>query len=136
MKFSVPQFIDTEDKIFILLTFKQALYIAGGIGFAMMIWRFTPDVVPGIFKIVLATFPVSLGLALAFVKYNMRPFIYFFEAAIMFFINPRKYTWKKKQKKIIFEQKIVTRIKDDKNNNKVKKSRIDIISENLDLLNK
>jgi hypothetical protein len=91
MRYTVPQFIDTEDKIFILLTFKQALYLAGGIGFAMVIWRFMPSVVPGIFKLILATLPVSLGFALAFVKYNKRPFIFFLESAIVFMISPKKY---------------------------------------------
>jgi hypothetical protein len=51
-------------------------------------------------------------------------------------ISPKKYVWRKKQKKIVFEQRITTKIKKEKRSTGLKKSRIDIISENLDLLNK
>ncbi len=133
MKFNVPQFIDTEDKIFILLTFKQALYIGGGLGFAVIIWRLP---IMTVFKLILATVPVALGVSLAFVKYNMRPFIFFFEAVIKYLFAKKKYVWRKKKNKIIFEQKIIKKVIKKKEKKNLKKSRIDEISRNLDLLNK
>ena len=103
MRYEVPQFIDIEDKIFGPLTFRQSIYLAGSVGAAFVIYyglgRLFPFELPAMFKLVLAAPPVALGIALAFVKVNKRPFINFLEAGFYYTINAKRYIWKKTDKK-------------------------------------
>ena len=71
MRFEVPQFIDVEDKIFGPLTFKQFIYLAGGVGLAYVSYKLVPAPISWI----LALAFVILGLLLAFYKVNSRTFI-------------------------------------------------------------
>ena len=87
MQFQVPQFIEVEDKIFGPLTFKQFIYILGGLGACYIAWRLLP--------LFLAA-PIILAIAggaasLAFFEYNGRPFIISVENAFYFFIHPKLY---------------------------------------------
>jgi hypothetical protein len=94
MKFQVPQFIEVEDKIFGPLTFKQFIYIAGGVGMAFMLWNFLPG-----FLAILLIIPVaSFSLALAFYKLNNKPFINVVEASFRYLIGSKLYLWKKEIK--------------------------------------
>jgi ABC-type molybdate transport system permease subunit len=92
MRHEVPQFIDIEDKIFGPLTFKQAIYLAGSIGASFAIYfglgKFD---VPFVIRLVLIAPPVSLGIALAFVKVNRRPFINFMESFFYFTFSAKRY---------------------------------------------
>ena len=91
MRFQVPQFIEVEDKIFGPLTFKQFIYVAGGAGFAFMLYA-----VQGIFIAGLIGMPIlALGLALAFYKINNRPFIEVLQSAVTFYVKSKLYLWKK-----------------------------------------
>jgi hypothetical protein len=107
MQFQVPQFIEVEDKIFGPLTFKQFIYIGGGLGAAYLLWRVLP------FYIAVPIIVVEGGLAaaLAFFQYNGRPFILALENAFFFIIHSRLYLWnndrKKKSSEIV--QKELTR---------------------------
>lgn len=89
MQFQVPQFIEVEDTIFGPLTFKQFIYVAGGVGIALIAWRMLPFLLA--FPIMGAA--VALGAALAFVKFNDRPLVSVFEHAFYFLINARLYLW-------------------------------------------
>jgi PrgI family protein len=90
MQFRVPQFIDVEDKVFGPFTLKQFGYIAGAGGFAFLIWTF----VSIHFLALLLIMPVSgLFLALAFAKFNNRPFGELLENAFTYYTNPKLYTW-------------------------------------------
>jgi hypothetical protein len=94
MRHEVPQFIDIEDKIFGPLTFKQAIYLAGSAGAAFVIYYGLgklPFSIPTLIKVVVATPPMALGVALAFVKINKRPFIYFMESGFYYLINSKRY---------------------------------------------
>ncbi|OHA58886.1 MAG: hypothetical protein A2571_00695 [Candidatus Vogelbacteria bacterium RIFOXYD1_FULL_44_32] len=93
MNFQVPQFIEVEDKIFGPLTFKQFLYVAGGIGLAFIFYVFLPSLFLSAIPIALA---IGLGAMLAFLKINNRPFIYTFESAIKYYIHSKLYIWNKK----------------------------------------
>jgi hypothetical protein len=94
MRHEVPQFIDIEDKIFGPLTFRQAIYIAGSVGAAFIIFyslsRTSFDI-PTTIKVIFSTPPIALGGALAFVKINKRPFINFMESAFSYFLAPKRY---------------------------------------------
>lgn len=94
MRFQVPQFIEIEDKIFGPLTFKQFIYVAGGIGIAVVLFTFLPK-----FLAILFSLPVvGLAAALAFYKVNEKPFINVVEAFFNYTITNKLYIWKKEDK--------------------------------------
>jgi len=96
MQFQTPQFIDIEDKIFGPLTFKQFIYIGGGLGLAFTMYYFIP------FKIIsipLAIVFAIIGLSLAFYSVNNRPLVFMIQYAFNYFTNSRLYIWKKAEKK-------------------------------------
>ena len=89
MQFKVPQFIDVEDKVVGPLTFKQFAYLAGGAGLVYLSLRLLP---------VFLALPVAgalgmLAFALAFLKYNEKPFVHTLEAFIRFYSKSRLYLW-------------------------------------------
>lgn len=91
MQFKVPQFIEIEDKVFGPLTFKQFAYLAGGAGLAYLSLR----LLPGFLSILAVPIFVGLAIALAFVKYNEKPFINTLEAFVRFYTKSRLYLWHK-----------------------------------------
>jgi hypothetical protein len=95
MKFEVPQFIEIEDKVFGPLTFKQFLYLAGGAGISIVIWIF----VPKILGVLLIAGFIGLSVALAFYKFNEKPFVDLLESMSKFLISGRLYIWKKEHRK-------------------------------------
>ncbi len=93
MRFKVPQFIDIEDKIFGPLTFKQFVYLAGGIGICYLALRLLP-----FFFGALISLPVAgLALALAFYKINEKPFIHTLEAFLRYHSKSKLYLWQKQK---------------------------------------
>lgn len=92
MRFEVPQFIEIEDKIFGPLTWRQFLYLGGGLGMAVVIF-FTTNIL--IFLIV--GLPLALlAAALAFYPVNNRPFSFFLEAIFNYVTKQRLYLWRKR----------------------------------------
>ena len=95
MQFQIPQFIEVEDKIFGPLTFKQFIYIAGGLGVSFVLYVYLP-----FFFAVLLIIPVlGLAFALAFYKVHNRPFILLLEAAFRYALGSKLYIWKRETKK-------------------------------------
>lgn len=92
MRFEVPQFIEIEDKIFGPFTWRQFVYLAGGVGLAVVLFITTPLIV---FALIGIPFSILAGL-LAFYPINNRPFSQFLESAVTFFSSTKLYTWKKK----------------------------------------
>ncbi len=102
MRFSVPQFIEIEDKIFGPFTFKQFLYLAGGTGISFLIYNFIPSLfIAAIFIIPVAAF----SFALAFYKVNDKPFINVVEAAFNYTIRDKLYIWKREAKSAAQKEK-------------------------------
>lgn len=104
MQFQVPQFIEVEDKIFGPLTFKQFVFVGGGIGFSYLFWRVLP---------LYAAAPLIIGslgltLALAFMQYNGRPFIIALETGFYYLIHGKLYLWNNDEKRREIEPKHVT----------------------------
>lgn len=92
MRFEVPQFIEIEDKIFGPLTWRQFLYLGGGVGMAVVIFLTT-----NLFVFILIGLPLgAIGIALAFVRINNRPFSYLLEAMFNYMLGQRMYLWRKK----------------------------------------
>jgi hypothetical protein len=95
MQFQVPQFIEVEDKIFGPLTFRQFIYIAGGLGGAYILWRVLPPYIGG---------PIALAICgfagcLAFLQFNGRPFIVSLESGFYYFTRSKLYLWSNAPKK-------------------------------------
>ena len=87
MQFQVPQFIEVEDKIFGPLTFKQFIYVGGGLGAVYILWRILPIYLAG---------PIILGVgglaaALAFFQFNGRPFIIALGNSFFYMIRGKLY---------------------------------------------
>jgi hypothetical protein len=96
MQFEVPQFIEIEDKIFGPLTWKQFLFLGGGVGIAVVLF-----ITANFFVFLLVGLPLALlGGALAFVPINNRPFSFFLEAVINYFRGQRLYLWRQKSDRI------------------------------------
>jgi hypothetical protein len=92
MRFEVPQFIEIEDKIFGPLTWRQFVYIGGGVGAAVAMFIVLPFILFLIFGIPLAL----VSAALAFFPINNRPFSYFLQAVYDYMRNKRLYLWRQK----------------------------------------
>ena len=91
MRFQVPQFIEVEDKIFGPLTFKQFVYVAGGGGIVVILFVFLPKFLAILFALPIAAF----AGALAFYKFNDKPFIHFVESFFNYSLKNKLYIWKK-----------------------------------------
>ena len=100
MRFEVPQFIEIEDKIFGPFTWRQFVYLAGGVGLGAVIFFTLP-----LFVFMLLGIPLGgLAVLLAFYPVNNRPFSYFLEAMVYFYKKKRLYYWKKKAN-VVYTQK-------------------------------
>lgn len=94
MEYQVPQFIEVEDKIFGPLTWKQFIYLGGGIGLAVIVFLYFP-----LFIAALIGLPVlGLAFALAFYKVNDRSFVDILGAGFSFYTKDRLYLWRKEDK--------------------------------------
>lgn len=105
MQFQVPQFIEVEDKIFGPLTFKQFIYLGGGLGTAYIFWRILPLMAAAPLMVAV----VGLAAALAFMQYNGRPFILAMESAFFYLVRGKLYLWDNSRKiKEVVETKVVS----------------------------
>ena len=95
MRFQVPQFIEVEDKVIGPLTFKQFVYLAGGAGLVFLLYTFLPFII----ALPLMAGAAGLAIALAFYKYNNKPFIDFLAAFFQYLTTSRLYIWKKEVRK-------------------------------------
>jgi len=94
MRFQVPQFIEVEDKIFGPFTFKQFVYLAGGIGMCVLLFIFLPKFVAILLALPIAAF----SGALAFYKYNDKPFINLVESFFHYSLTNKLYVWRKEER--------------------------------------
>ena len=91
MRFQVPQNLDIEDTIIWGLSFKQILYVGGGVGIFIVLTLFA-----GFVWAVFIGGPIlGLGVFLAFFRHNNRPAIIFLQSIVQFFLNKRLYKWRK-----------------------------------------
>lgn len=91
MQFQVPQFIEVEDRVFGPLTVKQFFYLIGGACLCYLLYHFLDLTLALIPMIIVA----GLSIALAFYKYNNRPFIDFLESSFNFYTRKKLYLWRK-----------------------------------------
>lgn len=115
MMYSVPQFIDIEDKVAGFLTGRQLLWLFGFGVLALVLWQFL-EFVP----FVMAITPIALIFAaFMFYKPQGRPLISYVISAFSFFFRPKLYVWRrmyrkkakaaaKKKQDQVFDQKQIT----------------------------
>ncbi len=102
MRYQVPQFIEFESKIIGPLTFKQFIYILGGIGGTYIIYKIF-GIFPGVlFMIVLW----ALAGSLAFIKVNNKSFVDVLAAGFSYMVRSRLYIWKKIDKPVTAEEAV------------------------------
>lgn len=90
-QYQVPQFLEVEDKLFGPLTFKQFLYLGGGIGLGFLAWTLLPSAAA-----IAVGGPITLFfVALAFLKINDRPFIFVVESMFNYLFSKKLYLWRK-----------------------------------------
>lgn len=100
MRFEVPQFIEIEDKIFGPFTWKQFIYLIGGVGFGIVLFMVAP-----FFLFVLLGLPIAgLAILLAFYPVNNRPFAVFLESVVTYYNSRSIYYWRKKEQAVYKEQ--------------------------------
>ncbi|MDE2019655.1 MAG: PrgI family protein [Patescibacteria group bacterium] len=90
MQFQVPQFIETEDKMFGgILTLRQFIYIAAGGGIAILLFFTVQTTVAVIFGLI----AIGAAAAFAFIKIEGRSLSVVVMAAVGFYWKPQTYIW-------------------------------------------
>lgn len=99
MQFQVPQFIEVEDKIVGPFTFKQLIYLIGGVGGIYILKKSLPAMLAYPLMMALAIFT----WALIFYKFNDRPFILALQSWVKYQLSGKLYLWNK-QPKVVTRQ--------------------------------
>ena|SRR3989344_3630235 len=90
MKFQVPQFIETEEKIIGPFTVKQFIFIASGGAILFLLFFAVP---PGVF--IFLAIPIgAIFLGLALVRIQEMPLYLYLFNFVTYLINPKKYFYK------------------------------------------
>jgi len=102
MRFEVPQFIEIEDKIFGPFTWKQFIYLMGGVGVGIVLFIVAPFII-----FALIGLPVTgLAVLLAFYPVNNRPFSIFLESLVNFYNNAQVYHWHRTEEAVYREDSV------------------------------
>ncbi len=131
MKYSVPQFIDVEDKIFGPFTFRQFAYLVGGGGICYLLLKLLPTIV-AIIPVILVG---GLAASLAFIKMNGKPLINVMDSGFNYMIKRKLYLWKKDETQKIKKQEEVE-VKKETFLPRISESKLHDISWGLDVLTK
>lgn len=93
MQFKVPQFLEIEDKIFGPFTFRQFVYMAGGVGICFILYK--------LLGIWLSALPIiAIGIfswMLAFYRPNDKPFINMVESSFKYAFQDKLYIWQRRR---------------------------------------
>ncbi len=96
MRFEVPQFIEIEDKIFGPFTWKQFVYLMGGVGIGVVLFIVAPFII-----FVIIGLPIAgIAILLAFYPVNNRPFSIFLESLVAFYTGTKMYHWHRHQEAV------------------------------------
>ncbi len=91
MQYSVPQFIEIEDRVIGSLTVKQFLYLVAGGIFLLLAWQLADIEL----FVLLAIVTGAVVVPFAFIKVNGRPFQAYFSSFLKFFTRPKRIYWVK-----------------------------------------
>lgn len=91
MQFSLPQFIDVEDRVIGPLTLRQFLWLLAGGAIIFILWGFLK-----IWMLIILAIPViALAAAFAFLRPQGRSLITYLLSIIRFATGPKQFVWKK-----------------------------------------
>lgn len=92
-QYSVPQFIEVEDKIIGPFSLKQFLVLLGGAGIVFFLYK----IISNLFFAILAGLPIAAAtLFFVFGQFNGRSIGYLFSSALGFMSEPRYFVFHKK----------------------------------------
>jgi hypothetical protein len=91
MQYSVPQFVDVEDKVIGPLSIKQFLFLLGGAGIGVTLWFLLPVILAIIIDLPL----ILLAVGLAFFKVNGVPLQSYIANLVGFVLRPNTRVWKR-----------------------------------------
>jgi len=90
-QYNIPQFVDSEDKIFGPVTIRQFAVLAIGVVIGGFLWYFLQN---NIELFIVSILPVVVGtFAFAFVKINGQNFDIFLTNLFIFIIKPKLFLW-------------------------------------------
>lgn len=93
MQYSIPQFIEIEDRIIGPLTLKQFLWLLGGGGVLTFIWMVTGG---NVAVFIIVAIPIGAMFAgLAFVKISNQTLLVFLTNIFMFAFSPQLRVWQR-----------------------------------------
>ncbi len=131
MQFQMPRFLDIEDKVIGPLTFKQFIYLFGGLGFSYISIKY----LGWTFGLPFALIFGGLGIGLSFWKPNNRPAVTMLQAFLRHYTKSRMYVWQRPTKlermKTVDKKEEVTR--DIKT---LDRSKIEALAWSLDVLDR
>lgn len=91
MQYSVPQFIEIEDRVIGSLTVKQFLYLVAGGIFLLLAWQ-VADIE---LFVLLAIVTGAAVVPFAFIKVNGRPFQAYLSSFLKYVTRPKRMYWVK-----------------------------------------
>lgn len=127
MHFQIPQFIEVEDKVIGPFSFKQFIYVIGGLSMSYVVFK----AISLFLAIPIIIVIMGLALALAYYKINDRPFILTAEAGFYYFFKKKLYLWKKQEKKT--ERKEIVKVPQQAFVPKLSEHRLKDIAWSLDI---
>ncbi len=89
-QYNIPQFVDSEDKIFGPVTIRQFAILAIGVVIGGFLWYFKPNM--GVFFISVAPV-VAATFTFAFIKINGQNFDIFLTNVVIYIIKPTLFLW-------------------------------------------
>jgi hypothetical protein len=89
-QYNIPQFVDSEDKIFGPVTIRQFAILAIGVVIGGFLWYFKPNM--AVFFISVAPV-VAVTFAFAFLKVNGQNFDIFLTNIVIYIIKPTLFLW-------------------------------------------
>jgi membrane protein implicated in regulation of membrane protease activity len=130
--FTVPQFIDVEDKVAFQLTVKQLGWFALGGVILFIIWKFVVPVVFYIWVVIIAL----LACVFAFYKPYGIPFHQFLLSAVKYLVKPKVLVWDRKGIHKREEKKVVKKKEENKVDYYMKEKQLKRASELAKILDK
>lgn len=131
-QYNIPQFVDSEDKIFGPITIRQFAVLAIGVVIGGFLWYFKPNITVFIISIV----PVAVAtITFAFIKINGQNFDIFLTNVVIYIIKPTLFLWSRDVDpnrsviKNIIQKKKASFIRDKKDYNQ---SRVEAVAWTLD----
>lgn len=101
----VPKYIDVEDRVIGPLSLRQFFSLVIPAALITIFYVVTREIpFGGIIFLLAAVMLGSLGFSLAFIRVNELSFKEFFFAAINYYINPKKYVWRREQLSVRFKE--------------------------------